>query len=185
MVGPAGRFFDDIEGHHRYSVPILEVGVQAAWRQIGFRHERFEQRGGNYDFEEPHVRREQLVRRIRRNWPRLLGVAGLPGVGRRSAIVALERRGYVVRTPADIASGSDHLDGSRVVTLVSTLDDFRAVRRLGGEVWRINRSRTCRCGAPIDHRLAELPNRAFSRVIRNDGTLLELERRIMAALHRR
>lgn len=184
MVGPAGRFFDDIEGHHSYSDPILGVGVKAAWRQIGFRHDRFEQRGGNYDFEEPHVRREQLVRRIRRNWPRLLGLAGLPGVGKRSTAAALEGRGYVVRTVADIAAGSDLVDGSRVVTVVSTLDEFRAVRRLGGKVWRLTRSRAQQCEAPLDHRLAELPNRAFSHVIRNDGTLLELERRIATALHR-
>ena len=28
MVDPAGRFFDNVEGGHTYSRPILEVGVE-------------------------------------------------------------------------------------------------------------------------------------------------------------
>ena len=30
MVDPAGRFFDNAQGTHNYSKPILEVGVKEA-----------------------------------------------------------------------------------------------------------------------------------------------------------
>lgn len=50
MIDPAGRFFDNTEGGHRYSDPILQRGIEAAWSQVRFSMERFEQRGGHYDF---------------------------------------------------------------------------------------------------------------------------------------
>lgn len=50
MVDPAGRFFDNTRGHHHYSRSILEAGLRGAWAQIHFSPERFEQRGGRYDF---------------------------------------------------------------------------------------------------------------------------------------
>lgn len=50
MVDPAGRFFDNAEGGHRYSEPILQAGVEEAWAQVRFWLERFERRGGRYDF---------------------------------------------------------------------------------------------------------------------------------------
>jgi radical S-adenosyl methionine domain-containing protein 2 len=50
MVDPAGRFFDNAEGGHRYSAPILSRGLEAAWSQVHFSMERFEKRGGRYDF---------------------------------------------------------------------------------------------------------------------------------------
>ncbi|AKQ69556.1 Molybdenum cofactor biosynthesis enzyme [Myxococcus hansupus] len=50
MVDPAGRFFDNAEGRHRYSEPILHRGIDAAWSQVHFSMPRFERRGGNYDF---------------------------------------------------------------------------------------------------------------------------------------
>ncbi|WP_163988197.1 viperin family antiviral radical SAM protein [Pyxidicoccus caerfyrddinensis] len=50
MVDPAGRFFDNAGGGHRYSAPILHDGIEAAWSQIRFSMTRFEQRGGRYDF---------------------------------------------------------------------------------------------------------------------------------------
>jgi radical S-adenosyl methionine domain-containing protein 2 len=50
MVDPAGRFFDNAGGGHRYSEPLLSVGLAAAWSQVHFSMERFEQRGGRYDF---------------------------------------------------------------------------------------------------------------------------------------
>ncbi|AKT41092.1 viperin family antiviral radical SAM protein [Chondromyces crocatus] len=50
MVDPAGRFFDDITGQHRYSKPILDVGLEQAWSQVGFLPQRFEARGGDYEF---------------------------------------------------------------------------------------------------------------------------------------
>jgi radical S-adenosyl methionine domain-containing protein 2 len=48
MIDPAGRFFDNARGAHRYSQPILQVGVQAALSQVEFNYNRFIQRGGEY-----------------------------------------------------------------------------------------------------------------------------------------
>ncbi|GMV23974.1 MAG: hypothetical protein AMXMBFR58_00050 [Phycisphaerae bacterium] len=53
MVDPLGRFFDNIAGTHRYSRPILEVGVEAAFADIRFHPERFVARGGRYDWGRP------------------------------------------------------------------------------------------------------------------------------------
>ena len=48
MVDPHGRFFDNVEGHHTYSQPILDVGVTNALTSVSVDVNRFEQRGGNY-----------------------------------------------------------------------------------------------------------------------------------------
>jgi radical S-adenosyl methionine domain-containing protein 2 len=50
MIDPTGRFFDSALGGHRYSQPILDVGVSAAFAQVSFDHDRFISRGGSYDF---------------------------------------------------------------------------------------------------------------------------------------
>lgn len=50
MVDPAGRFFDNTQGRHHYSEPILSRGLEVAWSQVHFSMERFDQRGGRYDF---------------------------------------------------------------------------------------------------------------------------------------
>lgn len=50
MVDPAGRFFDNTSGSHRYSSAILEHGVTACWQQVSFDARRFERRGGIYDW---------------------------------------------------------------------------------------------------------------------------------------
>ncbi|MCY0997740.1 viperin family antiviral radical SAM protein [Myxococcus sp. MISCRS1] len=50
MVDPAGRFFDNVEGGHHYSDPILRRGLDAAWSQVRFHPERFLGRDGFYDF---------------------------------------------------------------------------------------------------------------------------------------
>lgn len=50
MVDPAGRFFDNTAGHYRYSRSILSVGVTDAWQDIRFDTQRFEERGGVYDW---------------------------------------------------------------------------------------------------------------------------------------
>lgn len=60
MIDPAGRFYDNTTGRHRYSDPILEVGVERAWKQVNFEPERFQARGGDYDFD---VGRDRLTRR--------------------------------------------------------------------------------------------------------------------------
>ena len=50
MVDPAGRFFDDVTGTHNYSRPILEVGVAAAIKEVNPLPERYQERGGRYDW---------------------------------------------------------------------------------------------------------------------------------------
>ncbi len=48
MVDPAGRFFDNTQGFHTYSEPILQIGVEEALKQINYDFERFLERGGLY-----------------------------------------------------------------------------------------------------------------------------------------
>lgn len=51
MIDPRGRFYDTVDGEHRYSKPILDVGVKTAWSQVRFSVERFEGRGGIYSWD--------------------------------------------------------------------------------------------------------------------------------------
>lgn len=48
MVDPAGRFFDNTQGAHTYSNPILKVGIADALMEVSVNAERFRQRGGRY-----------------------------------------------------------------------------------------------------------------------------------------
>ena len=48
MVDPLGRFFDNTQGRHTYSRPILEVGPEVALGEVTVYAGRFEERGGNY-----------------------------------------------------------------------------------------------------------------------------------------
>lgn len=50
MIDPIGRFFCNSGGRHHYSKPILEVGVDEAFRQVSFDAARFEGRGGLYEW---------------------------------------------------------------------------------------------------------------------------------------
>ena len=50
MIDPAGRFFDNVAGFHTYSKPILEVGVEAALREVTIDPEKFLSRDGLYDW---------------------------------------------------------------------------------------------------------------------------------------
>lgn len=50
MVDPAGRFFDNVDGVHRYSLPIFEVGVTAALEEVRIDPETFRRRGGAYNW---------------------------------------------------------------------------------------------------------------------------------------
>jgi radical S-adenosyl methionine domain-containing protein 2 len=49
MISPDGRFFDSSQGHHTYSRPILQVGVEAAFLDVAFDARKYERRGGDYD----------------------------------------------------------------------------------------------------------------------------------------
>jgi radical S-adenosyl methionine domain-containing protein 2 len=46
MVDPAGRFFDNTNGTHNYSRPILEVGINAAIKEVTYDLPKFLARGG-------------------------------------------------------------------------------------------------------------------------------------------
>ncbi len=48
MVDPAGRFFDNAQGTHNYSKPILEVGVANAMKTMHYNIDKFVKRGGLY-----------------------------------------------------------------------------------------------------------------------------------------
>jgi radical S-adenosyl methionine domain-containing protein 2 len=50
MVDPAGRFFDNVNGRHTYSRPIIEVGVTEALKDIRFDLGKFYEREGVYDW---------------------------------------------------------------------------------------------------------------------------------------
>ena len=50
MVDPAGRFFDNTAGAHVYSRPIVEVGVDAALKQVAVDPDKFRMRDGRYDW---------------------------------------------------------------------------------------------------------------------------------------
>ena len=50
MIDPQGRFFSNVSGRQKYSPAILEAGVHEAWAATEFLAERFEGRGGRYDW---------------------------------------------------------------------------------------------------------------------------------------
>jgi radical S-adenosyl methionine domain-containing protein 2 len=50
MIDPSGRFFDNVTGGHRYSLPILEVGVKQALNDIEYAYAKFIERNGKYDW---------------------------------------------------------------------------------------------------------------------------------------
>jgi radical S-adenosyl methionine domain-containing protein 2 len=50
MVDPAGRYFDNSDGKHHYSKPILEVGAKEAIATMNYDNEKFVNRGGIYDW---------------------------------------------------------------------------------------------------------------------------------------
>jgi radical S-adenosyl methionine domain-containing protein 2 len=50
MVDPAGRFYDNAEGTHNYSLPILEIGARLAIQQVNYDFNKFVKRDGIYDW---------------------------------------------------------------------------------------------------------------------------------------
>ncbi len=61
MISPDGRFFDSTTGHHRYSSPILTVGLDAALSEISFDEAKFRARGGTADFETGRSARQTRI----------------------------------------------------------------------------------------------------------------------------
>lgn len=70
MVDPQGRLFDSTSGRHRYSAPILDVGLESAFREIAFDTTKFESRGGNADWRDGGV----TTRRAASATPVLVGL---------------------------------------------------------------------------------------------------------------
>jgi radical S-adenosyl methionine domain-containing protein 2 len=52
MVDPAGRFYDNANGVHNYSKPIIEIGARLAIKQVNYDFEKFVARGGIYNWGE-------------------------------------------------------------------------------------------------------------------------------------
>jgi radical S-adenosyl methionine domain-containing protein 2 len=50
MVDPSGRFYDNVDGRHRYSRPILELGARLAIQQMRYDFKKFLGRKGQYDW---------------------------------------------------------------------------------------------------------------------------------------
>ncbi len=53
MLDPLGRFFQNSDNVYRYSTSILEAGVLAGLRHVGWDAERFERRGGRWEWMAP------------------------------------------------------------------------------------------------------------------------------------
>lgn len=50
MVDPIGRFFQNSDKIYNYSSPILGLGVLGAFEQVGYKHNKFIERGGIYAY---------------------------------------------------------------------------------------------------------------------------------------
>ena len=50
MIDPAGCFFDNTKGSHAYSHPILEAGVAGVLQEVKIDPEKFDRRGGRYEW---------------------------------------------------------------------------------------------------------------------------------------
>lgn len=81
MISPDGRFFDSTTGQHRYSSPILTVGLDAALSEISFDEDKFQARGGAADFE---TWRSEIQTRIT--------LGGLAGSGKSTVARILSER---------------------------------------------------------------------------------------------
>jgi len=50
MVDPAGRFYTNKNGRQEYSNPILDSGIENAYKQVNYSYQNFIQRGGLYNW---------------------------------------------------------------------------------------------------------------------------------------
>lgn len=48
MMDPAGRFYDNTAGRHKYSRSVLDVGIDAALEDVNWCYDKFVRRDGNY-----------------------------------------------------------------------------------------------------------------------------------------
>ena len=50
MIDPTGRFFDNTKSSYTYSRPILQVGISSALQDVKINPEKFDMRGGRYEW---------------------------------------------------------------------------------------------------------------------------------------
>jgi thymidylate kinase len=99
MIDPQGRFFTNELGRYVISEPILDVGVDAALAQVGWRHDKFIARGGVYDWRaSPHP---------------IVAIEGLDGCGKSTTVQLLADRlgARIIRNPpAELAKARKQAD---------------------------------------------------------------------------
>jgi radical S-adenosyl methionine domain-containing protein 2 len=105
MVDPLGRFYQRVAGRYVRSRPIPEVGVMAAWSDVGgFDRARFLDRGGEYAPGEVATG----------NLPLLIAIEGLDGSGKSTVARALaERMDAALLTNPDKASAAERAAADR------------------------------------------------------------------------
>lgn len=79
----------------------------------------------------------------------------------------------------DLALAAVKLGGRYVVTDVRFANEAEAIRKLGGEVWRITRPGVESVNAHVSD--AGLPDALIDRTIANDGTRADLRKRVLTA----
>ncbi len=57
MVDPAGRFYQNVNGKYEYTDPIIKIGCDQAYRQAGYSINKFQKRGGLYDWTRDKIER--------------------------------------------------------------------------------------------------------------------------------
>jgi radical S-adenosyl methionine domain-containing protein 2 len=83
MVDPAGRFYDNVDGKHNYSLKITDVGARIAIQQVNYDFNKFIERGGIYDWE------------TKKSFPNKLTLSGCVGSGKTTVGLLLANRlGY-------------------------------------------------------------------------------------------
>jgi radical S-adenosyl methionine domain-containing protein 2 len=96
MIDPQGRFFSNETRGYTISEPILSVGVQAALAQVGWRSDKFEARGGRYEWGARTPARGPVI-----------AIEGLDGSGKTTSVNLLAERlgARVMRNPPQELAG--------------------------------------------------------------------------------
>ena len=55
MIDPSGRFFTNKKGFQEYSEPILKIGIKSAYKQLNYNYEKFQKRGGLYNWDNKKI----------------------------------------------------------------------------------------------------------------------------------
>jgi radical S-adenosyl methionine domain-containing protein 2 len=135
MVDPLGRFFDDTQGHHTYSAPILDVGVRAAFERVTFSSARFVKRGGVYQWTGARTNAAAA-----RPAAKLVAFVGPSGSGKDAAAEHLGGAGFLRVAIADPLK--------RAMKVLFDLDDE--------QLWGSRRNR-------VDGRLGATPRELYQR----------------------